>query len=331
MALRNIPTNLILGFLGVGKTTAICHLLAHRPDGERWAVLVNEFGQVGVDGALLEQQGVAVAEVAGGCICCVAGAAMQVGLNRPIREARPDRLLIEPTGLGHPQQILQSLLRPPFDELLELRATLGLVDARKLTDPRYTTHETFIDQLQLADLLLANKADLYDEAAREAFVALVRAATPPKALSAWLEFGRVSPLWLDLPRAIDRNRRSSRADGQPANVVEAATDRCAAAAEAGWFFLEGVGDGFYSGGWRIAARQCFARVALERLCRQPGVERIKGVMHTDAGWLELNAADGELAMRPARPLLESRIEFIGRRRLAWRQIEQALLAGLWKA
>jgi hypothetical protein len=54
-------------------------------------------------------------------------------------------------------------------------------------------------------------------------------------------------------------------------------------------------------------------------------------MHTDAGWLELNAADGELAMRPARPLLESRIEFIGRRRLAWRQIEQALLVGLWKA
>ncbi|WP_240992130.1 GTP-binding protein [endosymbiont of Riftia pachyptila] len=61
------------------------------------------------------------------------------------------------------------------------------------------------------------------------------------------------------------------------------------------------------------------------------MERIKGVMHTDAGWLELNAADGELAMRPARPLLESRIEFIGRRRLAWWQIEQALLAGLWKA
>ena len=62
-----IPTNLVLGFLGVGKTTAILDLLKKKPEGEVWAVLVNEFGEVGIDGALLETEGAFVREVPGGC------------------------------------------------------------------------------------------------------------------------------------------------------------------------------------------------------------------------------------------------------------------------
>lgn len=88
-----IPTNLILGFLGVGKTTAILNLLKHKPAGERWAVLVNEFGEVGIDGAMLDMEGAFVREVPGGCMCCVAGLPMQIGLNQLIHRARPDRLL----------------------------------------------------------------------------------------------------------------------------------------------------------------------------------------------------------------------------------------------
>ena len=102
--LSQIPTHLIAGPLGAGKTTLIRHLLAQKPAGERWAVLINEFGQIGLDAALLEQgdDGIAMAEVAGGCLCCVNGAPFQVGLGRLLRKARPDRLLIEPSGLGHP-------------------------------------------------------------------------------------------------------------------------------------------------------------------------------------------------------------------------------------
>jgi len=70
-ASRPIPTNLISGFLGAGKTTAILHLLRQKPADERWAVLVNEFGEIGVDGALLgNPDEVFIREVAGGCICC---------------------------------------------------------------------------------------------------------------------------------------------------------------------------------------------------------------------------------------------------------------------
>lgn len=94
-------TNLITGFLGSGKTTTIRHLLAHKPDRERWAVLVNEFGEIGIDGALLADSGAVLKEIPGGCMCCVNGLPMQVGLNMLLQQAKPDRLLIEPTGLGH--------------------------------------------------------------------------------------------------------------------------------------------------------------------------------------------------------------------------------------
>ncbi len=103
--LEHIPTNILTGFLGVGKTTAILHLLQHKPESERWAVLVNEFGEVGIDGALIagnysEEQGVFIREVPGGCMCCAAGLPMQMALNMLLARARPDRLLIEPTGLS---------------------------------------------------------------------------------------------------------------------------------------------------------------------------------------------------------------------------------------
>ena len=74
----NVPTTLFTGFLGVGKTTAILSAFEHRPTEGRWAVLVNEFGEIGIDGAILsDRDGLAVAEVPGGCICCSAGLALR--------------------------------------------------------------------------------------------------------------------------------------------------------------------------------------------------------------------------------------------------------------
>ena len=96
--LSNIPTHLIAGPLGAGKTSLIRHLLAHKPAHERWAVLINEFGQIGLDQALLTNagEGISLSEVPGGCLCCVNGAPFQIGLARLLRKAQPDRLLIEP-------------------------------------------------------------------------------------------------------------------------------------------------------------------------------------------------------------------------------------------
>jgi len=97
-----IPTNIITGFLGAGKTSAILHLLRSKPADERWAVLVNEFGEIGVDGSLLErrhseEQQVYIREVPGGCMCCTSGLPMQIALNN-CSQSRPHRLLIDLPG-----------------------------------------------------------------------------------------------------------------------------------------------------------------------------------------------------------------------------------------
>jgi len=80
--LQNIPTHVIAGPLGAGKTSLIRHLLSQRPADERWAVLINEFGQIGLDAALLtrDEDGIALGEVAGGCLCCVNGARFRLAL-----------------------------------------------------------------------------------------------------------------------------------------------------------------------------------------------------------------------------------------------------------
>ena len=132
--LQNIPTHVIAGPLGAGKTTLIRHLLAQRPANERWAVLINEFGLVGLDAALLsrDEDGIAIGEVAGGCLCCVNGMPFQVGLGRLLRKSRPDRLFIEPSGLGHPLQLLAQLQQAPWVGVLTIQPLLMVVDAQAM-------------------------------------------------------------------------------------------------------------------------------------------------------------------------------------------------------
>ena len=132
--LKNIPTHLIAGPLGAGKTSLIRQLLAQKPAGERWAVLINEFGQIGLDAALLstDAEGISLGEVAGGCLCCVNGAPFRVGLARLLRKARPHRLLIEPSGLGHPAELLRQLGEEPWAGVLALQPAVLVLDAAAL-------------------------------------------------------------------------------------------------------------------------------------------------------------------------------------------------------
>lgn len=175
--LANIPTHLIAGPLGAGKTSLIRHLLAHKPAHERWAVLINEFGQIGLDQALLagSHDGVSLSEIPGGCLCCVAGAPFQVGLARLLRQARPDRLLIEPSGLGHPAELLRQLGQAPWAGVLALQPPVLVLDAAALAAGQ-ALPESQQATLALAGLLLLNKAEGLDEMARAAAGAAADAA-----------------------------------------------------------------------------------------------------------------------------------------------------------
>ena len=170
--LKDIPVTLVTGLLGAGKTTLIDHLLAQRPPDERWAVLVNEFSRTGVDGARLAREGVYLREVAGGCMGCTAAVALGVELNRLLREARPHRLLVEPTGLGHPAELLKQFRGERYRGVLSPRATICLVDARSLADAKSRDSPLWHQQLASADVLLGSKADLWGAADHAAFEAL---------------------------------------------------------------------------------------------------------------------------------------------------------------
>ena len=323
MFFQNIPTNLIIGFLGVGKTTAIRHLLSQVPEGQRWAVLVNEFGEVGVDGAFLREEDVAVEEVAGGCMCCVTGAGLQVGLNRLIRQYKPDRILTEPTGLGHPAQVIETLTTPPFAGVLDVRATICLVDAKQLSDSRYTEHPTYQDQIFLADILVANKSDTYEEEDIASFQKLVKDFDSPRLHYALTTQGRIQAKWLDLPR--DSKRKALFPEAHAfiqATASKEAYEAHQAITE--WTRIENLGYDFFSCGWLIPAEDSFSHDCLKTWFEQLDCLRIKAVLNTDSGWMRFNLAGDDQDIQPAPEQTENRLEIIDAAARDWLSMEEQL-------
>jgi G3E family GTPase len=202
--IHNVATNIISGFLGVGKTTAILKLFEQKPDSSKWAVLVNEFGSVGIDGEIYRQHGITVKQIPGGCMCCAQGLPLQVAVNRLLKQAEPDRLLIESSGVGHPAGVLKTLQGEGFADVLTLKAGICLLDPEHLLLAEYQHNDLFREQLQLADILVANKTDIASIRALQAFQTLADNFTPAKQLVAETTHGQCQREWLDfahLPRS----------------------------------------------------------------------------------------------------------------------------------
>lgn len=318
--LRSIPTNLILGFLGVGKTTAILDLLKHKPERETWAVLVNEFGEVGIDGALLENEGAFVREVPGGCMCCVAGLPMQIGLNQLIHKARPDRLLIEPTGLGHPSQILDTLGSEHYRDILAIGPVITLVDPRKLEDPRVLDNVQFRDQVAAADILVANKTDLCTDAQLAHFDQWAEALEPPKQQVFHTRHGQLSPAWLD---GEAESRDVSDPHAHYHHHAKAETPAPDIEAEP-WQVVANQGQGHFSLGWRIHPELVFDENLLMALALDGRLVRFKAVIHTLDGWRAINVVEGSLSVVPGEPRDISRVELISTAKLDEGEFDRAL-------
>ncbi len=318
-----IPTNIITGFLGVGKTTAITHLLNTKPEHEVWSVLVNEFGEIGIDGALLKNTNAHVREVPGGCICCVAGLPMKIALNMLIAKTKPDRIIIEPTGLGHPEEIINTLTGEYYDTVLDLRATVTLVDPRKLADQRYADNANFKDQIAVADVLVANKTDLSTPVDRASFDALAAGFNPPKQASYAVEQGQIDVAWLDYPRRAHQLTSPQHHAGQRNNRLSPQRELYNAAVQLpeGQEYVrrENQGQGFYSCGWMFQPEIRFDFNQLFGWMTGLNLVRAKAVMNTDQGVYMFNAENGVLSVNPlllenpaedGPELLDSRIELI---------------------
>lgn len=319
---QRVPVNLVTGFLGAGKTTAIRHLLEQGRGGERWAVLVNEFGKVGIDQSVLASDEVAIREVPGGCLCCTNHLPLQVALSQLLARANPSRVLIEPTGLGHPARVLDALRESHWRETLDVRATITLVDARELSDPRVLEHETFRAQIEAADVLVFSKNDVLADAERERASAFASGLLPPKSHVYFMANGELKREWLDLPVRGVPLRRSLLHVPASAAVMAAAPERI----EPPYHYSEQAGEAAIAG-WVFPRDWVFtSNILLDVLFGLRDTLRVKGVFHTDQGWIFFNATRHETAVNSEVPRADNRLEIIAPAALDWAGIEQALLA-----
>ncbi|WP_394516044.1 GTP-binding protein [Pantoea sp. SGAir0430] len=315
--------NLITGFLGSGKTTTLLHLLAHKPANEKWAILVNEFGEIGIDGALLADRGATLKEIPGGCMCCVNGLPLQVGLNMLLKQTQPDRLIIEPTGLGHPKQLLNMLRAAVYQPWIRVDATLTLLDPRQLADTRVTENENFCDQLIAADIIIANKSDKWDAEDRQRLASWQQQHLGDRQLveASW---GNIDPALLSQPALADRavpdaahHHHSPRPQGLAALKLEG---------EARWRRALNEGQGYASCGWIFDGDTVFDTIPALEWARLAPVDRVKGVLRTADGLVSINRQGEDLFIetRPVTPP-DSRIELIHHQATDWNALQTALL------
>ncbi|UST85046.1 CobW family GTP-binding protein [Pseudomonas siliginis] len=300
--LQNIPTHVIAGPLGAGKTSLIRQLLAQRPADERWAVLINEFGQIGLDAALLtrDDDGIALGEVAGGCLCCVNGAPFQIGLGRLLRKARPDRLFIEPSGLGHPAQLFKQLNEAPWLGVLAVQPCVLVLDAQALHAGR-DLPDAQQQALASAGLLLLNKAEDLDETARDR----IASQLPPVRLI-WTQQAQL-PL-SELPGVkVKANEGAGHLPlptglaQLPALWSDPAEPICLSQAQ----------EGGWSIGWRWHPQQVFDQARIAYWLSALDWNRAKLVIHSTDGWVSGNALEhAELSWQASEWRKDSRIELI---------------------
>lgn len=304
-----VPTTIITGFLGVGKSSAILHLLKNKPDDERWAILVNEFGEIGVDGSLIqgqhaEDKGVFIREVPGGCMCCAASLPMQVAINQLLKAAMPDRLLIEPTGIGHPKEVLETLTSEAYRQVINLQKIVTLVDARKLSETRYTEHLTFNQQIAIADIVVGNKQDLYRDGDAAKLREYIKQNGSPSAQVIFTQQGDITAIDLaGETAAITPPHHHHFANNKPL-LSDMLIPEC------GYIKAVNEGEGFHSIGWRFSSNRLFSHDRLSSYLNGIDAERMKAVFITDKGVFSFNLTSDALVNNKLNHCTESRIEII---------------------
>jgi cobalamin biosynthesis protein CobW len=219
-SLQRVPCTIVTGFLGSGKTTLIRHVLANA-NGRRLAVIVNEFGDVGIDGEILKGCGNAacpeenIVELANGCLCCTVADEFVPALDQILaREPAVEHIVIETSGLALPKPLVQAFHWPAIKSRVTVDGVVAVVDGAALADGQVAAdldalkrqraadaaldhddpiEEVFGDQIACADLVVLNKRDLLDAAGIEKAVAAISGALPRAVRVVTVADGKVDP------------------------------------------------------------------------------------------------------------------------------------------
>ncbi len=245
MSAQKIPATIVTGFLGAGKTTLIRHVLENAR-GRRLALVINEFGDVGVDGEILRACGVEncpeenIVELANGCLCCTVADDFVPAIEALLaHEKRPDHIIIETSGLALPKPLVKAFDWPAIRSKLTVDGVIAVIDGKAVAEGRFADNpeaiaeeraaietidhdnpleEVFEDQLACADLVILNKTDLLDESEEREVAARLASGARAAVKLVRAREGRVDPLvLLGLAAAAedDLDNRPSHHDAEP--------------------------------------------------------------------------------------------------------------------
>jgi G3E family GTPase len=291
VTLNPTRAHVITGSFGSGKTTAIRWLMAHKPEQELWVVILNEFTDAGIDALSVAQSSRGnydVRLVAGGCLCCVGELEFGKQLRDLLRNFKPARLLIEPSGAGHAADIVDTLALYEAQQALQLDSVICLIDPQDATRILERRPPIEWSQIQSADALLLSKPDLAHDSERQDFERIAAEQYPQKPYLGTCSRGELPPQAL---RQFEREPRFSLVPKAAAAVVPVSSAFEIAGLHGTETQLQALG--FWAVQWRLPRELVFARAIIEpRLiwlleANQGWLRRMKGVFRTGLGpsWL----------------------------------------------
>lgn len=293
-----VPLHVVSGFLGAGKTTAIRAQLEARA-GEQLAIIVNDFGEAALDEVAVGEIASAGAEpfritnIPGACVCCTAPEGFVDALGA-VLDGEPDRIVIEPTGLARPQDLLDTVRRSPHGARVELGPVVVLVDPAAL--PEGGPEGVLAEQLEAADVLVANRTDLASPQAMARFEALVASLWPAPLAVHRTTHGELSPEALEWP------------DGEGARLPRGAGARHAHGPDST--------EGYAARSWRWAPDVVFSRErlggALRAAAEDGELARLKGIFRTLEGVYRVEVAGGRVHERTTSFRRDSRVDAIAK-------------------
>lgn len=309
--------DIVYGFLGSGKTTFITRVLKEWGGAERIVVLVNEFGEVGIDGAVLQDRGGNVVEMPSGCICCTLQADFKKQMLDIIDTVRPQRLIIEPTGVATIGQIRSIVEAQVFEELIQGINHVLIADATGFMS-LYKANSHFVEsQVKNASIVLLNKCDRVDSR-RAVLTRNAISAINPNAKVLMTEYGAVD--WVQYQAALSTplGLNSGLQEGHATEVVHFGQSGEEENREEKSIHLHDQENALgYESFGLIYNDVIFEQSALEDLFRElrgttmGEVVRAKGIFRIGGKCVLMELASGEFSSQPIRPGDQSRISIIG--------------------
>ncbi|WP_060931246.1 GTP-binding protein [Lachnoanaerobaculum saburreum] len=176
--MANTKIDVISGFLGAGKTTFIKRLVEGNKDKGKTIIIENEFGEIGIDGGFLKNSGIEIKEMNSGCICCSLAGDFEASLRELLEKYSPNRVIIEPSGVGKLSDVLKAVSDVEKDLPVESNSAVTVVDVKKCKMYMKNFGEFFNNQIQFANTIILSRTDLADDKKIEEAVALIKGVNP---------------------------------------------------------------------------------------------------------------------------------------------------------